>query len=82
MKYFNTQQAAADEADLSINNPDIQEVDDLQQDDFSEAPREDLQEGFNGLDTDESSVNHFHLIANLLLKVRKKYNMSASVTCL
>ena len=76
MKYFNTQQA-----DLSVNNPDIQEVDDLQQDDFSEAPREDLQEGFNGLDTDESSVNHFDLIANLLLELREKYNMSTSATC-
>ena len=82
MKYFNTQQATADEADLSINNPDIREIDDLQQDDFSEAAMEDLQEGFNELDTDESSVNHFHLIANLLLEVRKKHNMSASVTCL
>ena len=81
MKYFNTQQAAAHEADLSVNNLDIQEVDDLQQDDFSEAPREDLQEGFNGLDTDESSVNHFDLIANLLLELREKYNMSTSATC-
>ena len=34
MKYFNTQQAAADEADLFVNNADIQEVDDLQEDDF------------------------------------------------
>ena len=57
MKYFNAQQAAADETDLSVNNPDIQEIDDLQQD-FSEAAREDLQVGFNGFDTDESSVNH------------------------
>ena len=70
MKYFNTQQATAGEADLSVNNPDIQEVDDLQQDYFSEARREDFQEGFNGLDTDESSVNHFDLIANLLLQLR------------
>ena len=81
MKYFNTQQAAADEADLSVNNPDIQEVDDLQQDDFSAAPWEDLQEGLNGLDTDKSSVNHFDLIANLLLELREKYNMSTSATC-
>ena len=29
MKYFNTQQAAAEKAGLSVNNPDIQEVDDL-----------------------------------------------------
>ena len=57
MKYFNAQQAAADETDLSVNNPDIQEIDDLQQD-FSEAAREDLQVGFNGFDTDESSLNH------------------------
>ena len=57
MKYFNAQQAAADETDLSVNNPDIQEIDDLQQD-FSEAAREDLQVGYNGFDTDESSVNH------------------------
>ena len=57
MKYFNAQQAAADGTDLSVNNPDIQEIDDLQQD-FSEAAREDLQVGFNGFDTDESSVNH------------------------
>ena len=57
MKYFNAQQAAADETDLSVNNPVIQEIDDLQQD-FSEAAREDLQVGFNGFDTDESSVNH------------------------
>ena len=34
MKYFNTQQAAADETDLFVNNADIQEVDDLQEDDF------------------------------------------------
>ena len=77
MKYFNIQQAAADEADLSVNNPGIQEVDDLKQEYFSEAPREDLQ-GFNGLDTDESGVNHFDLIANLLLELREKYNMSTS----
>ena len=57
MKYFKAQQAAADKTDLSVNNPDIQEIDDLQQD-FSEAAREDLQVGFNGFDTDESSVNH------------------------
>ena len=78
MKYFNIQQAAADEADLSVNNPGIQEVDDLKQEYFSEATRVDLQEGFNGLDTDESSVNHFDLIANLLLELREKYNMSTS----
>ena len=30
MKYFNTQQAAADEEDLSVDNPDIQEVDGFQ----------------------------------------------------
>ena len=34
VKYFNTQQAAADETDLFVNNADIQEVDDLQEDDF------------------------------------------------
>ena len=41
MKYFNTQQVGADETDLLglVNNADIQEVDDLQQDDFPEAPR-------------------------------------------
>ena len=44
MKHFNTQQAAADEADLTVNKPDIQEVDDRQRVDFSEEPREDLQE--------------------------------------
>ena len=81
MKYFNTQQAAADETDLLVNNADIQEVDDLQEDDFSEALREDLQEGTNGLDTDESSVNHLDLIANLLLELREKYNLSTSATC-
>ena len=83
MKYFNTQQVGADETDLLglVNNADIQEVDDLQQDDFSEAPREDLQEGFNGSDIDESSVNHFNLIANLLLELRERYNMSTSATC-
>ena len=42
MKYFNTQQAAAGEVDILVNNPDIQEVDDLQQDDFSEAPWEEI----------------------------------------
>ena len=42
---------------------------------------EDLQEGFNELDTDESCVNHFDLIANLLLELREKYNMSTSATC-
>ena len=31
-----TQQAAADKTDLLVNNADIQEVDDLQEDDFSE----------------------------------------------
>ena len=82
MKYFNTQQAAAGEVDILVNNPDIQEEDDLQQDDFSEAPWEDLQEGTNGLDTDESSVNHFDLIANLLLVLREKYNLSSSAACL
>ena len=83
MKYFNTQQVGADETDLLglVNNADIQEVDDLQQDDFPEAPREDLQEVNNGLDTDESSVNHVDLIANLLLELREKYNVSTSVTC-
>ena len=80
MKYFNAQQAAADETDLSVNNPDIQEIDDLQQD-FSEAAREDLQVGFNGFDTDESSVNHFDLIANLLLELREKCNMNISAPC-
>ena len=68
MKYLNTQQAAADEADLLVNNADIPEVDDLPENNFSEALREDLQEGTNGLDTDESSVNQFDLIANLLLE--------------
>ena len=34
MKYFNIEQAAADEADLSVNNPGIQEVDDLKQEYF------------------------------------------------
>ena len=81
MKYLNTQQAAADEADLLVNNADIPEVDDLPEDNFSEALREDLQEGTNGLDTDESSVNHFDLIANLLLELREKYNVSTSATC-
>ena len=81
MNYFNTQQATADEADLSINNPDIREIDELQQDDFSEAAMEDLQEGFNELDTGESSVNHFDLIAKLLLELREKYNMSTSTPC-
>ena len=37
--------------------------------------------GFNELDTDESSVNYFDLIANLLLELREKYNMSTSATC-
>ena len=81
MKYFNAQQAAADKTDLSVNNPDIQEIDDLQQDDFSEAAREDLQVGFNGFDTDESSVNQFNLIANLLLELMEKYNMNTSAPC-
>ena len=81
MKYFNAQQAAADKTDLSVNNPDIQEIDDLQQDDFSEAAREDLQVGFNGFDTDESSANHFDLIANLLLELREKCNMNISAPC-
>ena len=81
MNYFNTQQATADEADLSINNPHNRETDDLQQHDFSEAAMEDLQEGFNELDTDESSVNNFDLIANLLLELRERYNMSTSTPC-
>ena len=81
MKYLNTQQAAADEADLLVNNADIPEVDDLPEDNFSEALREDLQEGNNGLDTDESSVNHLDLIANLLLELREKYNVNTSATC-
>ena len=38
MKYFITQQAAVDEADLLVNNPDIQ-VDDLQQDGFADERR-------------------------------------------
>ena len=38
MKYFITKQVAVDEADLLVNNPDIQ-VDDLQQDGFSDEPR-------------------------------------------
>ena len=38
MKYFITQQAAVDETDLLVNNPDIQ-VDDLQHDDFSDVLR-------------------------------------------
>ena len=43
---------------------------------------EDLQEGFNELDTDESSVNRFDLIAKLLLlELREKYNMSTSTPC-
>ena len=45
MKYFNTQQAGTDETDLLVDNADIQEVDDLHEDDFSEAIRKDLQEG-------------------------------------
>ena len=80
MKHFNTQQAAADEADLLVNNADIQQVDDLQKDDFPEAPREDLQERKNGLDLDESSVDHFDLTANLLFKLREKYNVSTSAS--
>ena len=67
---WNTQQAAADKTGLLVNNPNIQEVDDFQQDGSSQEPREDLHEGTNRLDTDESSVNHFDLIANLLLKLR------------
>ena len=31
--------------------------------------------GTDGLDTDESSVNHFGLIANLLLELREKYSL-------
>ena len=50
MKYFSIQQAGADEADLLVNNADIQEVDDLQKVNFSEVPRGDLQVGTNGLD--------------------------------
>ena len=79
MKYFNTQQAAADETELLVTNADIQE--DLQEDDFSRALWEDLQEETNGLDIDESSVNHFDLIANFLLELREKYNVSTSATC-
>ena len=41
---------------------------------------EDLQEGFNELDTDESSVNLFDLIANLL-EFKERYNMSTSTPC-
>ena len=82
MKYFNTQQETVDEAHLLVNNADIQEIDDLQQDDFPETPREHLQEGNNELDTDESSVSQFHLIAYLLLEPREKYNVSASTTCI
>ena len=41
---FNTEQAAADDTDLLVNNPDIQEVDDLHHNDFSEEPPEGLQE--------------------------------------
>ena len=68
MKHFNKKKAAPDETDLLINNPDIQEV--------NEEPWKDLQERTNGLDTDEShAVNHFNLIANLLLELRKKYNL-------
>ena len=78
-KYFNTQQAAADETELLVTNADIQE--DLQEDDFSRALWEDLQEETNGLDIDESSVNHFDLIANFLLELREKYNVSTSATC-
>ena len=78
---FNTEQAATDEADRLENNPDIQKVDDLQQDDFSEALREDLQEGTDGLYTDESSVNHFDLIANLLLELREKCSLRTSASC-
>ena len=81
MKYFNTQQETADEAHLLVNNADIQEIDDLQQDDFPETPREHLQEGSNELDTDESSVSQFDLIVYLLLELREKYNVSASTTC-
>ena len=51
--------------------------------DFSEALREVLQEGTNGLDTDESRVNHFYLISlDLLLRLREKYNVSTSATFL
>ena len=75
MKHFNKKQAAAGETDLLINNPDIQEVNDLQQDELSEKPWKDLQERTNGLHTDEShAVNYFDLIANLL-ELRKKYNL-------
>ena len=37
--------------------------------------------GIDGLDTDESSVNHFGLIANLFLELREKYSLSTSATC-
>ena len=53
------------------------------QDDFSEAPREYLEEGTNGLDTYESSVSHFHLVSLgllLLLELREKYNLRTSAT--
>ena len=75
IKYFNTQQEAAEDADLLVNNPDIHKVDDLQQNDFSEVPREDLQEGTDGLYTDESSVNQFDLMTNLLLELRGRSNL-------
>ena len=53
------------------------------EDDFSEAPREYLQEGTNGLDNYESSVNHFHLISLglLFLELRGKYNLRTLATC-
>ena len=71
MNFFNTQQETADEAHLLVNNADIQEIDDLQQDDFPETPREHLQEESNELDTDESSVSQFDLIVYLLLELRE-----------
>ena len=37
--------------------------------------------GIDGLDTDESSVNHFGLIANPFLELREKYSLSTSATC-
>ena len=40
-----------------------------------------FKKGTNRLNTDESSVNHFGLIANLFLELREKYNLSTSATC-
>ena len=71
MKYFNTQQAAADETDLLVNNADIQEVDDLQEDDFSEALREDLQEGTNGTGKADS-VQYIPIFETLKILLSKE----------